>query len=401
MSKRVAIIGGGYAGIRAMQYLSTRPYMQVTIIDKNPFHYLQTEAYALIAQQVTLVDVTVDLPALCSSYENVTFLKAEAEAVDFEAKRVLIDKDELYYDYIILAMGSRTFFPNTIPGLHAYAHGVKSLKNAFRFRQQFERQLFERMSSEGDEACRQFNVVVAGAGLSGVEIAAEMADYTRWFMRKNRMMCDNINVHLIASRQELLAGMHPYLQAKAKGRLNKLGVTVAFGNRVASVEPHTAVLESGRRIEFDFMIYAGGIIAPKLSRALDVQRNTKGRIAVEPSLAVVGKTDAFAIGDVADLRDANGRPIPATANGAEKSAELAVLNILRLNRGEPTVKRPIRLEGVMVALGRFNAAVVLFERIRFSGLFGYCMKRLITNRYKFLLDHRAYKAFRRFPKGHL
>lgn len=396
MSKRVIVIGGGYAGIRAMQHLSTCPSMRVTVIDKNPFHYLQTEAYALIAQQATLVDVTVDLPALCGSYENVTFLKAEVEAVDFDAKRVLTDKEELYYDYLILAMGSRTFFPDTIPGLHAYAHGVKSLKNAFRFRQQFERQLFERMNSEGDEECRQFNVVVAGAGLSGVEIAAEMADYTQWFMRKNRMMCDTINVHLIASRQELLAGMHPYLQAKAKARLNRLGVIVAFGSRVASVEAQTAVLENGRRIDFDFMIYAGGIIAPKLAWSLDVQRNKKGQISVEPSLAVVGKSDAFAIGDSADLRDANGRPIPATANGAEKSAELAAWNILRLSRGESALERSIRLEGVIVALGRFNAAVVLFERIKFSGLFGYVMKRLIINRYKFLLDHRAYKAFRRF-----
>ena len=300
MNKRVVIIGGGYAGVRAMQHLSARPYMQVTLIDKNPFHYLQTEAYALIAQQATLVDITVDLPALCSSYENVTFVKADVTGIDFDARRVTAGTRELYYDYIVLAMGSRTFFPDAIPGLHDYAHGVKSLKNAFRFRQQFERQLFERMSSEADEECRRFNVVVAGAGLSGVEIAAEMADYTRWFMRKNRMLCDNIDVYLIASHDEVLSGMHPYLKAKAKTRLQTLGVTVVFGERVASVEPNTAVLTSGRRVDFDFMIFAGGIIASKLARSLDVERNKKGQIAVHPSLAVVGKEDAFAIGDTAD-----------------------------------------------------------------------------------------------------
>ncbi|WP_345971226.1 FAD-dependent oxidoreductase [Sulfurimonas sp. HSL1-6] len=399
MTKRVIIVGGGYAGVRAMQHLSARPYIQVTLIDKNPFHYLQTEAYALIAQQATLVDVTVDLPALCESYAYAAFVKAEVTGIDFEAKKVVTETRDYYYDYIILAMGSRTFFPDTIPGLHDYAHGVKSLKNAFRFRQQFEQQLFARMNSEGDEECRRFNIVVAGAGLSGVEIAAELADYTGWFMQKNRMLCDSIDVHLIASRDEVLAGMHPYLQAKAKARLQKLGVNVIFGSRVAAVEPNEAVLDSGRRVAFDFMIYAGGIIAPRLVHTLDVERNKKGQIAVHRTLAIVGKEDAFAIGDVADIRAEDGRPLPATANGAEKSAALAVLNLLRCNRSEPMLERSIRLEGYMVALGRFNAAVVIFGRIKFSGFLGYVMKRLITDRYKFLLDSTAYKAFRHRPKG--
>lgn len=399
MNKRVVIVGGGYAGIRAMQHLSTLPYISVTLIDKNPFHYLQTEAYALIAQRATLVDVTVDLPALCDSYPQTAFVKAEVTGIDFSAKKVETENGCYYYDYIILAMGARTHFPDSISGLHAYAHGVKSLKNAFRFRQQFEQQLFERMNSEADTTCRDFSVVIAGAGLSGVEIAAEMADYTRWFMRKNCMVCREISIHLIASRDEVLSGMHPYLKRKAKARLKALGVSVEFGSRVVSVESDCAVLGSGRKIGFDFMIYAGGIIASPLTKTLEVTRNKKGQIEVDQTLLVTGKQDAFAIGDVADMRDVSGHPLPATANGAEKSAALAVLNILRIIRGEPPVERSIRLEGYMVALGRFSAAVVLFDRIKFSGLLGFVMKRLITDRYKYLLDRHAYKTFRRFPKA--
>lgn len=395
MTKRVVIVGGGYAGIRAMQTLGNYPYMQVTIIDKQPFHYLQTEAYALIAQMASLVDVTVDLPSLCESYSHATFVKAEVTDIDFDARRVATDKRDIYYDYIILAMGSRTYFPDTIPGLHQYAHGVKSLKNAFRFRQQFEQQLFERMRSEADDLCRQFSVVVAGAGLSGVEIAAEMADYTHWFMRKNRMVCDKIEVQLISSRDEVLPGMHPYLKRKAKARLEKLGVNVLFNSRVASVEPNAAVLENGDHIPFDFMIFAGGIIASKLARTIDVQCNAKGQIAVGFDCRILGHDDAFAIGDVAELKGSDGHPLPATANGAEKSGEMAAENIVRINRSEPPLTYGIKLEGVLVALGRFNAAVVLFDTIRFSGLPGYIMKRIITDRYKYLLDNRAYKAFHR------
>jgi len=153
MKKRVVIVGGGYAGIRAMQHLSSTPYMQVTLIDQHPYHYLQTEAYALIAHHASLIDVTVDLTALCASYDDVTFVKATVLGVDFDARKVMTDKRDFFYDYVILAMGSRTYFPESVPGLHQYSHGVKSLQRAFEFRQRFEQELYERMCSEGDEQC--------------------------------------------------------------------------------------------------------------------------------------------------------------------------------------------------------------------------------------------------------
>jgi NADH dehydrogenase len=339
--------------------------------------------------------VTVDLPALCQSYENVTFVKAQVHGVDFERKRVRTDTEEYAYDYIVLAMGSRTYFPESVPGLHDYAHGVKSLERAFEFRQQFEQELYARMDCEMDEPCRRFCVVVAGAGLSGVEIAAEMADYSRRFLRRNRMMCEGIDIRLIASHGEVLAGMHPYLKRSAARRLEALGVTVMYDNRVSAVEPNRTVLSSGETVDFDFMIFAGGIVASTLTRQLDLRRNKKGQIAVGPSLVIEGQEAAFAVGDVADLKGPDGAPVPPTANGAEQSANLAALNILRAVRGKPMAERPVRLQGFMVTLGRYSAAVVLFDRIKFSGLFGFVVKRLITDRYKFLLDSRAYKAFRR------
>ncbi len=398
MAQKVVIVGAGYAGIRVMQRLSGCRDVEVTLVDQHPYHYLQTEAYALIAQQATLSDVTVDVPALCASYPQTVFVKAKVTGADFDARYVRTDKGEIPYDYLVLAMGSRTYFPQTVPGLKTYSHGVKSLQRAFEFRQKFERELFERMGSEGDGECRNFAVVVAGAGLSGVEIAAEMADYTRRFLRKNRMLCDGVEIVLIASHHELLSGMHPYLQRQAKDRLEALGVNIVFGSRVASVDAVSVTLENGQRIKFDFMIFAGGTVASTLTRKLPLERNERGQISVTSEARVKGRENVFAVGDVAQLTTAEGKRLPATANGAEKSAELAAENILRSVRGLPLLRRTIRLEGFMVALGRYNAAVLLFDRIRFGGLAGGVMKRLITDRYKYLLDSRAYKTFRRLKR---
>ena len=177
MKKQLIIIGGGYGGIRAMQGLSSVKELDIVLIDQNPYHYLQTEAYALIANEVTLTDVTVDLVALCKRYKNTRYKKAAIRDIDLISKKLKSDDEELSFDYLIIATGSCTNFPDSIAGLEQYSHGVKTLKRAFEFKQQFEQQLYERMQSEEDLFCKAFNVVIGGAGLSGVEIAAEMGHY--------------------------------------------------------------------------------------------------------------------------------------------------------------------------------------------------------------------------------
>ena len=127
--------------------------------------------------------------------------------------------------------------------------------------------------------------------------------------------------------------------------------------------------------------------------------NKKGQVEVDETLQVKCHKNIYAIGDVAALTDANGRVIPATANAAEKSAEIVVKNIKADLKGERPQKAFIGLEGMMVALGGLNAAVVLFNTFKVSGLLGYLLKRLITWRYKFLLDRHALKAYKAMKKG--
>jgi len=95
MAAKVVIVGGGYGGIRVMQQLSGYKEIEVVLVDQHPYHYLQTEAYALIAQQATLSDVTVDLPALCASYPRTTFVRAKVTGMDCGAKRLLSEQGEI------------------------------------------------------------------------------------------------------------------------------------------------------------------------------------------------------------------------------------------------------------------------------------------------------------------
>jgi len=398
MKKKVIVIGGGYGGIRVMQGLSSVKELEIVLIDQNPYHYLQTEAYALIANKVTLTDVTVDLVALCRRYKNTEYIKATVSDIDLEKRIVHAQERPLAYDYLIIATGSRTDFPRSIRGLEKYSHGVKTLQRAFSFKQQFEYQLYERMQSEEDLFCKAFNVVIGGAGLSGVEIAAEMGHYAQKFIHDNRMLCDGIQIYLIASRAQVLNGMHPYLQKEAKARLEKLGVKVIYNTRIVEVTEKRVELNDKSTIDFDFMIFAGGIKASTLAKKIGCELNAKGQIAVTESLQVVCQKNVYAVGDIAALKDAQGRSIPATANGAEQSAEVVVKNIKAQLKGHRPQHAFIGLQGMMVALGGSNAAVVLYNTFKVSGILGHLLKRLITWRYKFLLDRHALKAYKKIQK---
>lgn len=399
MKKRIIIIGGGYGGVRAMQRLGDVAGLEIILIDKNPYHYLQTEAYALIANNVTITDVTVDLVTLCRCYKNTSYKKAVIKEVDLEARQVKCGEETLSYDYLILAAGSRTHFPPSIAGLQKYSHGVKTLHRAFEFKQQFESQLYHSMQSEENLLCKGYNVVIGGAGLSGVEIAAEMGHYAKKFLRDNRMMCEGIQICLIASRGNVLEGMHPFLQKNAQKRLKALGVNVLYNTRIAEVEKDRVILNDGRSIDFDFMIFAGGIKASPLAGTLGCPLNKKGQLLVDPTLQITCQKNVYAIGDIAALVDAGGKVIPATANAAEQSAEVVAKNIKAQLRGDRPQHAFIGLQGMMVALGGKQAAVVLFNIFKVSGFLGHLLKKAIVWRYKYFLDWRALKAYKEMREG--
>jgi NADH dehydrogenase len=399
MKKRLIIIGGGYGGVRTMQGLSGIAELEIILIDKNPYHFLQTEAYALVANTRTITDVTVDLVALCQSYHNTVYKKAEIKSVDLAEKKVKIGDEVLDFDYLVIATGSRTDFPSSIAGLHAYAHGVKTLQRSFAFKQQFEYELYARMQSEEDFLFKAFNVVVGGAGLSGVEIAAEMGHYAKKFIRDNRIMCEGIQIYLIASRGKVLDGTHPYLQAKAKKRLDELGVKVLYETRISEVKEKSVLLNNGSSVDFDFMIFTGGVKASPLTKALGSPLNAKDQILVEATLQVKYFKNVYAIGDAAALVDAGGKIVPATANAAEQSAGVVVKNIKAQLKGERPQHAFIGLQGMLVALGGRQAAVVLFNTFKVSGFLGYLLKKMIFFRYKYLLDRHALKAYKALHKG--
>ena len=391
--KRIVIVGGSYGGLRALQALASHPDLHITLVDRHPYHFLQTEGYDLIAGKVPFDETIVGLRSLCAGLgEKMTYLHAVAESVDTEKNQLLCEGGErLPYDYLIVAAGAVTRFLPTVEGLRSCSYGVKSLTGAFRLKQFFEAELYRRLESAAN-AKAHYSILVVGGGLSGVEIAAEMQAYFNRYYRSNALACGKLKIHLVSG--SLLRGLPDGVVARSRKRLQQLGVLLHVGTHLSRVESDRALLDDGREIPFDFMIYAGGIMAAPFVQSLPFEKNRLGQIEVDEYLRARGSKNVYVVGDAADLRDRRGRVVPPTAQSAEQSGTQAAQNILRHMAGVPQQKADIRLRGLAIALGGYDA-IIDAGAFRLYGPLAWLGKKAIEKSYKWPLKRIARKGFKK------
>lgn len=389
-STHVVIIGGGYGGIRAIEHLSKNPSLSITLIDQNPYHYMQAEVYDFIANKVDMSHVMIDLPSLAKSFPSVRFVSEEVISVDPHDRQVVTRSQRMGYEYLIIATGSRTFFPDFIPGLREHTHGVKNIPAALDFKQQFERALLNRIEAQ-KEGCdvQPFNIVIGGAGLSGVEIAAEMAAYANHFYQNGNFGCRGIDVYLIDAYETILYGLDPFLIQSSHERLVQLGVHVWHNNRISEVRANKILLDSGKTLPFEFMIFTGGIAASTLTHHLGFETNPKGHLIVEQTLNVPGHDNVYAIGDIAQILDENGKMLPPTAQLAERGGEHVARNILLSLEGKARVPFRFKNMGIMIALGGEYGTGILPGGIKVKGYLAYLVKKGIFRLYTLPLRRRS------------
>jgi len=334
----------------------------VTLIDKNLYHYLQTESYNFVALNISLNDITIPLTELVQGI-NKNFNFIQDEAVNIQ-DNTLICKNGIYeFDYLIIGVGSITKVPSIFRDKNFYE--VKNLSNAIHLKQSFENTLLKHLNNMSDHS----NIVVIGGGSSGVEIAAEIKNYIN-----QSKVYKNINVTLIADM--FLSELDESSKEEVFKVLKDLGIDI-IQKSVNKIENQKIYLEE-QTIKYDFGVVATGIDTNEFINNLDFKKENKF-LVVDEYLRV--SDNIFAIGDCAILKDKNGNPLPQTAQTAEQSGVFAAKNIIRLIKQKPLVKANIKIYGLAIALGgKFAIAITSF--IKIDGILAYLGKKAIEQFYK-------------------
>ncbi len=380
MNKNVVIIGGGYGGLRAVEYLAKYKDIEITLIDKNPYHYLQTEAYGYIAGRFDMHDVVIDLEDWCSGFgKNVHFIYDKAKNIDFEAKFVQTSNESIAYDYLIIATGARTNFFSFIEGLREHSYGVKSLHRAHNFRVEFENLIYKKLQNEDNN--EDINLAIGGAGLSGVEVAAEMAHIIHTYSKTIGRRAKNIKIYLIDASKTILPGMSDFLVKNTQKRLESLGVNILTDTFIDKLDDSYIYFKNSQKLKYHFMIFTGGIKASDLNEQVNVQKNRISQFIPNRELNIGDMENVFAIGDCVEIRDINGNILPPTAQTAERSAEYVAEAIRKKIDKKELEPFDASVLGVFIALGGRWASGELFGVIKVSGYLAYLLKKAITYMY--------------------
>lgn len=395
MTKQVVIIGGGYGGLRAIEFLHKHKDINIILIDKNPYHYLQTEAYGYIAGRFDMHDIAINLSSWCSGFkERVRFIHEEVKLIDFEKESVSLENIELVYDFLIIATGAETNFFSFIGGLKEHSYGVKNLQRAYSFRKKFENLIYKKLLDTNEAHSEEVNIVIGGAGLSGVEIAAEMAHVIQVHSKTIGDAAKDIKIYLIDASETILPGMSRYTVSNTQKRLEQLDVKILTNSFINNLDDSYIYFKDGTKMGYSFMVFTGGIKASELNITIEHEKNRVDQLIPDATLNIRGKKNVFALGDCVEVRDNSGNILPPTAQIAEKSAEYVAKTIRKRVDGDRVKAFDANVSGIFVALGGKYAVGEMFKYIKVKGYKAYLLKKAITSAYHLGLRLRINTGFK-------
>lgn len=309
----VLVLGGGYAGLLVTKKLERRLPETATLelIDDTGEHLVQHELHRAVRTPSYVDDIAVPLTELM---DRATVRESTVTDLDREERAVSLgDGETLDYDYCVVALGAETAFYG-IPGVEENATPLKRLEHAATVRREFEAVIDQYgYADPAQDATETGTVIVGGAGLSGVQVAGELAT-----MAREREAADSVEVVLLEQQASVAPTFPENFREATRKALDSLGVTVRTGATVAAADAETVEFENGEAIDYDQFIWTGGIAGNEAMGG--------DRPEVRADLRLDDRT--FALGDAVRIVDADGEPVPASASAAIRGSETAAHNLV-------------------------------------------------------------------------
>jgi NADH dehydrogenase len=374
---RVVIVGAGFAGLSAARALVGEP-VSVTIVDQRNFHTFQPLLYEVATAGLDSGDVAYPIRAMFGKSPNVTFRFATVSGVDWEARTVLLgEAAALPFDSLIVATGVTAAFFG-VPGASEFALPLYTLVDAQALRDHVLRQLevADVRPVQDDDGHLVF--VVVGGGPTGVEVAGALAELLDVAVTNDGFsFCrSDARIVLIDGVDRLLTPFKQSAGAYAARTLEHRGVELRLGKMVGTVTESCVELDDGSRIPTRTVVWAAGVtVEGTVASLLGAQAGPGGRLAVEADLTMVGRDDAYAVGDAAAVPWGDpGKPdttCPQLAQVALQSGRHAAAQICNRLAGRPTKAFRYHDKGIMATIGRKAAVTQLPKGLVIQGTLGW------------------------------
>ncbi len=366
VTKRILIVGGGFAGVTVAQHLEGNlpGTVEIVVISADNHLVFTPMLPEVVGRTISPLHVVVAGRELT---KKTRWLEARITRIDRDnhtAHYALANGEEasLTYTHLVLACGSRVNI-GEIPGLANRGYALKTVMDAIALGNDLIGN-FEAASVETDSAVRRrlLSVVVIGGGFSGVEVAGHISDLMQAIHRYYPELAKvPRKIHLLQKRDRILPELnHQTLSEFALKKLKQNEIDVRLEVGAKEVTATAVKLSTGESIAAGLVVCTIGTDTQPMITALGLPLE-KGRLPTDPDMRVTGTEDLWALGDCAMIPNAfDQRPSPATAQFALQQARQLAKNLQRVIDRKPTAPFSFRPRGLVAAIGHRNAVAEIY-----------------------------------------
>ncbi|WP_191625857.1 NAD(P)/FAD-dependent oxidoreductase [Pandoraea sputorum] len=391
---RIVVVGGGAGGLELVTRLGDKygrgKDVQITLVDRSLSHIWKPLLHEVAAGVMDTATHQLSYVAQ-ANWHHFEFATGEMIGLDRAAKTIrlaavpasddegegdLLPERTLPYDTLVLAIGSTTNFFG-VPGAREHTIALDTVEQAERFRRRLMAACVRAQSAAEASAPAaatgtpsggallspsgaqrpKVNLVIVGAGATGVELSAELRN-TAEVLRSYGLKLDprkDVRITIIESSPRILKALPERVSGAVAGLLAKLDVDILCGDSVAEVRANEVTLTSGKVLRADITVWSAGITAPPVLGTLGLDVNRLNQIEVLPTLQSKTDPDIFAFGDCASCEWPEHGFVPPRAQAAHQQASFLVKAIEARLKGQSLPTFTYRDFGSLVSLGKFSA----------------------------------------------
>jgi len=391
LAYHVVIVGGGAGGLPLATGLARRHRrrgdVRVTLVDVLATHVWKPLLHEVAAGRMDADAHEVDYPAIAYRH-GFTFRQGAVRALDRARRVVLVDAvhdeegeeilppRELGYDMLVIAVGSESN-DFGVPGVAEHAIPIDTPREAERFHRRLLAASMRANARKAAGRAGRVDIVIIGAGATGVELAAEIRQTTRMHAAYGLDRLDparDVRITLVEAAPRILPPLSEAIAAAAADLLARLDVDVRVGRTVTRVTSDAVHTADGAVVAADLVAWAAGIRAPAWLAGLDgLETNRANQLVTTTTLQTTRDADVFALGDCAACpwpeAGREGAILPPRAQVARQQAAMLVRTVDARLRGRPLPTFRFRDYGSLVSLGELSAVGTLMGRLIGRSLF--------------------------------
>ena len=297
--KHIVIIGGGFAGVYMAKALGNKKGLKVTLVDRNNYNFFAPLLYQVSTGMLDISSISIPFRTLFSGKDNLYFRIGELEEIIIAENRIKLSTGDLHYDALVIATGTKSNYFG-MENIEKNALPMKTVNDAIKLRNYLimegEKYTY---CTDPDEKRKMRNIVISGAGPSGVEIAGMIAEMRKRKLRDiyPELVNEQLNIYLVDGAPTVLPPMSEKSQKYTLQTLQDMGIEVKLNKLVSDFKDDKVYFKDGEIIETKTLIWTAGVTGMKFKGIPDERYEKSNRLIVDAFNKLEYSDNVYAIGD--------------------------------------------------------------------------------------------------------